>query len=349
MKCLNLDDGPGPGIQIGQSGNTNEYIDTVRFTDCTLVGGYGIASPPAGFGLQINAGQNIQINGGKYSGCGYVAGIAIAGAATEVQIIGANCVGPEYGFESGMFREPLLQQYGIMISAGKHIQILNVNCSGSGTLTQVGCGIYISPAYDETISDVQIVGLICKNPVLEETGSSTVLQEYGIYAEGVSNLLIHGCALTGSSIYGISLQDVTETTVAACDLYGNEAGIYVGTSCASIFIRDNNVTGYSTLNAAITFASSTSLTKVEVTDCAGYNDQRTVLFGPSTAPIVPFSGVSLYGYYGPSTFYLSAAAQLVTIDGYATNLSSGAFTLAPEEYAQVLSGGAPGTMLMIGT
>jgi hypothetical protein len=74
-----------------------------------------------------------------------------------------------------------------------------------------------------------------------------------------------------------------------------------------------------------------------------------VLFGPSTAPTGAFSAVSLAGYYGPSTFYLSAGAQLVEIDGYATNLSSGAFTLAPEEYAQITTDLTPGALLMIGT
>jgi parallel beta-helix repeat protein len=338
----------GPGIQIGQLGDMNQYIDTVRFTSCTLTGGYGITGSGA-FGMQINAGQNIQINGGKYSGCD-TAGIAILGPATEVQIIGATCIGPEYGLESGSLPQPLFQLYGIMISAGQDIQIINVNCSGSGTPTEPGYGIYISPAYDATISDVKIIGAICTNPVLEATGSSTVLQQYGVYAEGVSNLLIQGCTLTGNGMSGIYLEDVSEATVAACDLYGNEQGIYIGNACSSVFIRDSNITGYGSLDDAITFASSSALSKIEVTDCAGYNDQKTVLFGPSTPPTVAFNGVSLYGYYGPSTFYLShGVGVLVKIDGYATNLSSGAFTLAPEEYAQVSGAGLPGTMLMIGT
>jgi parallel beta-helix repeat protein len=340
----------GTGIQVGQVGDVsqNQYIDTVRFTSCTLVGGYGLTGDAA-FGMAINAGQNIQVIGGKYSGCGDTGGITVAGPATEIQIIGATCIGPEYGFESATYSEPFYQVYGIVISAGQDIQIINVNCSGSGTPTLGGAGIYMSPADGATISDVKIIGAICTNPVLEEAGSSTVLQEYGIYADQVSNLLIQGCTLTGNILNGIYLQEVSEATVAACDLYSNAQGLYVGEACSSVFIRDNNITGYAGLDDAITFASSGSLTQIEVTDCAGYNDQKTLLFGPSTPPTVAFTAVSLHGYYGPSTFYLSAGLQSVKIDGYATNLSSGVFTLAPEEYAQIISSGVTGTMLMIGT
>ena len=263
--------GPGPGIEIGQSGVANQYIDTVRFTSCVLTGYYG--NPP--YGMQINAGQNIQITGGKYSGC-YTAGIAIAGAATEVQIIGASCIGLEYGYVTKDYPDPLYQLYGITISAGQDIQIINVNCSGSGTPTAAGAGIFISPSNGATISDVKIIGAICTNPVLQEGESSMVLQDYGVYASQVSNLLIEDCTLTGNSVDGIYLAEVSEATIAGCDLYGNNQGLYVGNGCASVFIRDDNLTGYGSLGAAITFAGS--LTAIEVTDCAGYNDQDTVVF-----------------------------------------------------------------------
>jgi hypothetical protein len=262
----NTYDDLGAGIQIGRLTDSNQYIDTVRFTSCTLVGGYGITGTGA-YGMQINAGQNIQVIGGKYSGCGDTAGITVAGKATEIQIVGATCIGPEYGFDTVMYSEPLFQRYGIMVSGGQDIQIVNVNCSGGGLPpTLAGAGIYMSPL-DATISDVKIIGAICTNPVLGQS----VEQQYGVYANQVTNLLIQACTLTGKSLNGIYLQDVSEATVAACDLYGNEQGIYVGEACSSLFIRDNNITGYSSLAAAITFASSSSLTDVEVTDCAGYS------------------------------------------------------------------------------
>ena len=138
-----------------------------------------------------------------------------------------------------------------------------------------------------------------------------VLQDYGVYASQVSNLLIEDCTLTGNSVDGIYLAEVSEATIAGCDLYGNNQGLYVGNGCASVFIRDDNLTGYGSLGAAITFAGS--LTAIEVTDCAGYNDQDTVVFGPATPPSGAFSGVSLGGYYGPTTFFLTAGAQFSSI------------------------------------
>ena len=46
---------------------------------------------------------------------------------------------------------------------------------------------------------------------------------------------------------------------------------------------------------------------------------------------------------------MTAGAQFVDIDGYATALASGAFTLAPGHYAQIVpEAGIEGTMLMLG-
>ncbi len=80
-----------------------------------------------------------------------------------------------------------------------------------------------------------------------------------------------------------------------------------------------------------------------MTNCAGYNDQHTVL--TSTPPSGTFNGVSVDGYYGPTVFYVTQ--RTVTIDGEPTNLSSGGFTLAPGETAE-LAGSSPATFVMIG-
>ena len=65
----------------------------------------------------------------------------------------------------------------------------------------------------------------------------------------------------------------------------------------------------------------------------------------STPPAGTFNGVSVDGYYGPTVFYVTERS--VTIDGNATDLSSGGFTLAPGETAQ-LGGLLLGTFVMIG-
>jgi parallel beta-helix repeat protein len=325
-----------PGISIGASAGENSQVDTVRFTSCTLVGTTAV-SGSAFYGLEIASGQNIQINGGSYSGNGDGAGIAILGG-TAIQINGTNCIGLStfYG---------IWQLYGIYIAAGENIQLVNVNCSGTGLPGYDGTGIYIAGSAD-SVQGVQIVGALCTAPVLEY---DTPNQEHGIYASGASDLTIAGCTLTDSTSDGIYLENVTNVTVSSCDVSGNAQGIFVGDGSTDVFIRGCNLTPLST-GAAMGFGSSSDLSNVQVTDCAGYNDQptTTILHGPtSTMPSGIFSGVT-YGYYGPTTFYVSGPQAAINIDGTATGLTSGGFTLAPGEYAEIIVGLIPGNFFMVG-
>jgi hypothetical protein len=331
-------EGTAPGIAIGMYGGTNSEIDTVRLISCGLTGGSGMG-PTDSYGLQIGVGQNIQILGGHYSGNGNTAGIAIVGGATQVQIIGANCIGLEY--EAGHDSTPLYQLYGIRIANGSGIQILGVNCSGNGQPGDPGDGIHIDGT-DATVSDVRIIGAVCTGPVF---GNTEIEQQTGIYVKDAQGVLVKDCALSGSAAasgYGLYLGAVTDVTVKACDLYGNVTGLRIDTGSTRVYVRDCNATGYSPGYAdAISIAAS--LTEVEVTNCAGYNDQHTLL--TSTPPLGTFNGVSVGSYYGPAVFYVTG--RTVTIDGQPTQLSSGGFTLAPGETAQVV-GLLPGTFVMIG-
>ncbi len=91
---------PAVGVKVGVSGGANSDYDTIRFTACTMEGF-------TTYGLEILFGQNLQVNGGSYSGNG-TAGIAIVGDAAEVQITGADCIGAA-GTAS--------QEYGIYVTA----------------------------------------------------------------------------------------------------------------------------------------------------------------------------------------------------------------------------------------
>lgn len=83
---------------------------------------------------------------------------------------------------------------------------------------------------------------------------------------------------------------------------------------------------------------SGTVTNLEITDCAGYNDQKALLANTTTAPSGSFSGLT-YSYYGPTAFYLaSTMSTTVTIDSQSTHLTAGGFTLAPGESAQIASG-----------
>jgi len=333
--------GTSPGIAIGMYGGTNSQIDTVRLISCGLTGGSGMTGSDS-YGLQIGVGQNIQVLGGHYSGNGATAGIAIVGGATQVQIIGANCIGLEYEDKS----TPLYQLYGIFVTNGTRIQIVGVTCSGNGLPGDPGSpgyGIYVDGT-DSTVSDVRIIGAVCTGPL----GDTDIAQQTGIYVNDAQGVLVKDCNLSGStgdsgsgSGCGIYLVDVSDVTVKACDLNGNVTGLGIDTGSTRVFVRDCNAAGYSGYMDAISIASA--LSKVEVTNCAGYNDEHTVL--TSTPPVGTFSGVTVDGYYGPTVFYVTQRS--VTIDVEPTNLSSGGFTLAPGETAE-LSGASIPTFVMIG-
>lgn len=91
-------------------------------------------------------------------------------------------------------------------------------------------------------------------------------------------------------------------------------------------------------------------TSVEVTNCAGYNDQYTPPLSTTlpTGP-APFNGVTVASYYGPTVFYVTGVTgRAIMIDGQATQLSTGGFTLAPGETAHIGGGDLDPRFLMIG-
>lgn len=313
--------GTAQNIVINPTSNAGG--DTLMFDSCVSTGSID-------YGIQIVAGQSIQILGGTYSG-NTTAGIAITGSAAEVQINGVSCEGVGDAGASGP------QIYGIYITAGSDIQILNANCSGNGTSTNNGSGIYI----DGTVSRVQISTAICNG------ATPTSYQSYGISIQSASDIVIDQCTASANLLYGISLVKITNVTVTSCDLYGNStAGLLLSggtglTGSKFVYIRDCNITGYST-SSTILFTNI--LSNIAVTNCAGYNDRaypvRMTPPGSGT-----FSGVT-YGYYGPTAFYAVGTGLSVTIDGTATGLGQGGYTLGIGESASI--SGTPTNFYMFG-
>jgi hypothetical protein len=310
-----------PGVIIGSPGDVDSQIDTIRFTSCNLIGNVSTYL----YGMQIAAGQNIQINGGRYGG-NATAGISIAGGR-EIQIFGANCTG--YEFRPGEGFGPTYQLYGIYITGGQDIQIVGVNCSACGlpgSPATPGTGIYVD-GYGSSVSDVRIVGAVCANPPF--SSEESVTQQYGIQVQYASNILIKDCFLTEAEEdetdtgFGLYLEGCDNVTVAGCGLYGNAAGaIYIGSGCDNVFVRKCNATGYgSAFGDAIAVYGSP--TNVQVTDCAGYNDLASKL--TTTVPVGSFSGIS-QNYYGPVAFYVYEGGGIL-MGTYATGLGSGSFTL----------------------
>jgi Right handed beta helix region len=316
-----------PAISIGISGDeNNEHYDTIRFTACTVLD-YGQ------YGLAISYGKNIQINGGMFSGNG-TAGIAIIGPATQIQITGANCTGTS--------RSGATQHSGIYVTSGQDIQVVGANCSNNQT-----SGIQVAGSSAAIVSDLRILGCICT--------SSTM----GIAISAASNVLIDGCTLTGNSSYAASLSAVQNVTIVACDVYSSSVGAQgigvagPGSPIATqyVFIRSCNAPQWGEFGSVdSTFlVVSGSVSNLEVTDCAGYNDQGAILLNQSHAPNGSFTGISVANYYGPTAFYVdSTASTAVTIDGQATYLDVGSFTLAPGETAEIANHTETTHFLMVG-
>jgi hypothetical protein len=111
-------------------------LSDVTLLDCTV---YNMAEAPGGqCGLVIASGNNIKIIGGTYSSNGPSggAGIAITGAATNIQIIGAN-LQPSYGSSSNV------QQYALSITGGPtNVLVSSCDMTGysAGHAVSVGAG-----------------------------------------------------------------------------------------------------------------------------------------------------------------------------------------------------------------
>jgi hypothetical protein len=321
-------------IDPGTSGNAS--VDTVTFESCT-------SKTAVDYGIQIKGGQNVQILGGTYSG-NAIAGIGVTGGASEIQIDGANCLGISWPSGGNNRSEP--QQYGIYIIAGQQITVVGVTCSGTGRTGLPGTGIYISGS---TIADVRIIAAVCSGPAF----GNASMQQYGLYVQGASGVTIAYASLTGNTSYGLYLLSVTDVTISACDVFGNGntsgGGIYLDggqSQSARVFIGDCSVTGYTSPLTPFQFANS--LSQIEIANCAGYSDIGTIVSTSVPGNNQPFHGYdSGSGYYGPVVFYCSGSSVQVAINGHATNLSSGKFSLGPADSGTLTYTSAP-TFLMIG-
>ena len=238
-------------------------------------------------------------------------GLEVAGGATNIEVVGGFYSGNNYTANS--------------FSASNPVGIHLVNATG-----------------------VRIVGAACKGKyqwiTISQNMGSTATQTYGIYLEsGASNVIIDGCDVTENGDAGIYVEGgAEEVIIDSCDLNGNVVnGIVVNaasTAVTRIFIRDCDVTQYGSYGSAIkVMTTGTNAASVEVTNCAGYNNQGVEVSG---APISVSPGSLFYayqyGYYGPVTFYLATAVTNVKIGGTVTTLKSGTFDLPPSVSGELI-------------
>jgi hypothetical protein len=329
-------DGFFSGIEIFPGQGTGGGHNALRhfFSDVTVYAGAAVGAPtvagkavtimPQGVGALPS---NLDVAQIVFSGCAFEPGanfgpgLGLTGSSTGPGVT----ITPNGGIVDNVrFVSCYSTRWtgpGLAINGGTNIEVQGGmysgnNLGGSGT-QPYGIAI-IGPA-----NGVRITGASCVGQYeYIEIGSSheSPPQAVGIFVDqGASDLLIHACDLRGNSQAGLSV-------------HGETGGV-----TTNVFTRHCDLNGYVTPAAPV--VTSGTISNLQVTDCAGYNDQATVLSSPPTPPPVhnvTFSNTT-FGYYGPIQFSIWGTTPVsgVTLGAIVTTLTSGTFSLAPNEGASL--------------
>jgi len=354
--------GAGDTTPPGQTAIQIGGADHVRVEDCQIdhVTNGIIITPGAGPGTPLDAGSYPPLNAVHLS----FTGVNVYGSTTEgdmspigigvliqpateyehvAQVVFQGCT-----FEMGEYTTPTTSGPGILVD-GQGASIVDsvrfVSCYscrwpgpgikiiGGATNCEILGGTYAGNSYPDTsdfwgiyLSDctgVRIVGACCVGMfeyVTLQTQIESYQQAVGIYIdEGSKDVIVDSCDVTGNSQYGI----VVNGSVGAV---------------TNIFIRSCNATGYSGYNTAIYVdGTGSNVSTVQITNCAGYNDQGATLHSPSVVPPTGTFYNTTFSYYGPIVVYVwgNTATVTMTLQGIATGLKSGGFTLGPNMSAAI--------------
>jgi hypothetical protein len=233
-------------------------------------------------------------------------------------------------------------QYGLEVTGGEYLSVI-----GGLYASNAAGGINIVGSANQVVLE----GVTITSP----SYLSTVTQPTGLFIQNLggsapSNVSVTACTVTSHTSTGVVISNgASGVHIDNCVITGNAAyGIAVSNSCSAIYLEDCNLTG----NPSGALNASTPGT-LQVTNCAGYNDQIQNLATVAPMSGMPFSGAT-YGYYGPVTFYTAQAGitlLTITIDGTNTHLSSGTFTIGPAapsggESAQLTYSATPSFLLV---
>jgi hypothetical protein len=357
--CYLLNDG-NAGAPAGGTGMLILGSDQVRVVD-TDIGGFSqaIAIQPGPHGQ--NAVHLSFTNLGVYAGSAAPDSPAVAGTALTVQpqsssqTIGSvtftNCrfdPGESDTFTSTLGSGITIDNKGSIIDTVRFVSCISTRWSGPGlTITYTGGA--------GKLQNIEVLGGMYAGNNLG--GGS---QPYGILATGaVSGVRIVGVSCVGhyrdmtnsgssespTQQIGISVDGgATDVTIDSCDLRLNsQNGASIkgesGAVTTNVFIRDCDASGYSAYSAAIAVGGAANITNLQITNCAGYNDQSVELDTTVPASGLTFYGYT-YGYYGPTVFYVSGGTAVSVSVGtnmgvIPTLLASGAFTVGPQQGAAV--------------
>lgn len=228
-----------------------------------------------GTGNAGNSGVIIDTNGGDDTN---VAGIVFS-----------NCIA--YGWGGA----------GIEIDRGQNIVISGGHYSSNGQATS-------SPNLQAGIA-------VCGGNLVTIAGAdcSGINEFWSHKATGSKKTQITGIAISNN------VESVANVLVDCCNVQGNQThGVLVAQSSTftinTVLIRNSNVGSgnYSSFSAAVSVSGTVS--NIQVTNCAGYNDQNAALNGGSAPTSATTAATCSTPYFGPSIFsYATNTAVTVTL------------------------------------
>ncbi len=216
---------------------------------------------------------------------------------------------------------------GIEIDSGDNVVIVGGQYSSNGqnpSATYLGAGIAVASSANGA-DEVTISGVDCSgvNEFWQTSAAGTpVTQPYGVAIAGlVSDVNITGCHLPYNATGAVLVAPISSAVPT------------------NVFIRDCNARAYSSYSAAMNVASAA--TNVQITNCAGYNDQGPTLVGPITPPLSTFSNTT-WNYRGPLTFYVwGTGVTSVKVGSLSVAIPTGSFLLPCGVSALVTYTGSP--------
>ena len=258
--------------------------------------------------------------------------------------------------------------YGVRIapssSAGQIYQVFFSDCifqmqPDSSEPNAIGVLIDTDGGALSNVSDIFLNNCMCyrwSGPGVQINVAQNIVITGGRYgSNATSQPSSGGIAITGAAV------NVTVTGADCSPEVPNPAGgtfgaqphaLSVTAAVEGLYVRGCNFMGYT--SSPPVYASGAG-TQVEITDCAGYNDQGTILQSGTTSPATIKNTIAWanvpQGWFGPIAFYITGAGN-VSIGNATTqvntHLTDGGYELSPGEEAVIANAGNTTHFLAIG-
>ncbi len=323
---VDADNNSGTALTV-QPTNGTAVVQAV-FTNCAFEPGNSFALSGTNLGGPgiIVDGTNGLVDNIRFVSCYSTRwagpGLQIIGGATNIEVVGGFYGGNNYSHGGYATSQP----YGIYVGDSVGVRIVGANCKGQYQWITIGTDM-----------------------------GATDQQDYGIYIDdGATDVLVAGCDIRTNAVAGILVNPgAANVLIDSCNLIGNgSAAVSINAitgAVENISVRGCNVTGYSSYNAAIEVgATGSNAHTVQVTDCAGYNDQA--VGGAFSVPLNSAFHAYDRGYYGPATLYvpLSGSTSNIKVGATNTGLTSGSFVLAPGVAGEIIGFSGTITIVIVG-